>query len=88
MAERVKTAEPPNVEERKHAALTLARLPQQDAFQEDLGKLGQKSAKLPCNHQLYQLDPFLQSGVTTVGGRLKKASTHFELRHPIIPLKN
>lgn len=40
--------------------------------------------KLPSNHQLHQLDPFLQDGIMRVGGRLRRASAPLELRHPAI----
>ena len=71
LAKRIKTTEPLNVEERRKAALTLIRLAQHDAsFQEEMNMLSQKSGKLPCNHQLYPLDPFLQDGIMRVGGRL------------------
>ena len=79
LAKRIKTPEPLNVEERRQAALT-----QQDAFQEELNMLNQKAGNLPCNSQLYQLDPFLQDGIMRVGGRLRKASAPLELRHPVI----
>ena len=84
LAKRIKTTEPLNVEERRQATLTLIKLAQQDAFQEELNMLSQKAGKLPCNHQLYQLDPFLQDGIIRVGGRLRKASAPLELRHLVI----
>ncbi|KAM7424138.1 hypothetical protein PAMA_000472 [Pampus argenteus] len=84
LAKRIKTTEPVNVEDRRQAALTIVKLAQQDAFQEELNMLSQKSGKLPCNHQLYQLDPFIQDGIMRVGGRLRKASAPLELRHPAI----
>ncbi|CAI5660104.1 unnamed protein product [Oreochromis niloticus] len=84
LAKRIRTAEPLNVEERKQAAQTLVKLAQQDAFQEELNTLSQKLGRLPCNHQLFQLDPFLQDGIMRVGGRLRKASVPLDLRHPVI----
>lgn len=63
LAKRIKTTEPLNVEERRQATLTLIMLAQQDAFQEELNMLSQKAGNLPCNSQLYQLDPFLQDGI-------------------------
>lgn len=84
MAKRIKTSEPPDVEQRRQATLTLVKLAQQNAFQEELNTLEQKSGKLACNNRLYQLDPFLQDGVMRVGGRLRKASMHYELKHPTI----
>ena len=63
LAKRIKTTEPLNVEERRQAALTLIKLAQHNAFQEELNMLSQKSGKLPCTHQLYPLDPFLQDGM-------------------------
>lgn len=84
LAKRIRTAEPLSVEERKQAAQTLVKLAQQDAFQEELNTLSQKLGRLPCNHQLFQLDPFLQDGIMRVGGRLRKASVPLELRHPVI----
>lgn len=84
LAKRIKTTEPLKVEERRQAALTLVKLAQQDAFREELNMLSQKSGKLTCNHQLYQLDPFLQDGIMRVGGRMRKASAPLELRHPVI----
>ncbi|KAL6480076.1 hypothetical protein MHYP_G00111090 [Metynnis hypsauchen] len=82
LAKRIKTTEPLNVEERRQAARTIIKLVQQDAFREELNILNQKSGKLPHNHQLYQLDPFLHDGIMRVGGRLRKSSEPLELRHP------
>ncbi|KAL0153126.1 hypothetical protein M9458_051582, partial [Cirrhinus mrigala] len=84
LAKKVKISEPLSVEERRRASFTLVRLAQQDAFKEELHVLSQESGKLPCNHPLYQLDPFIQDGIMRVGGRLRKASVPFELRHPAI----
>ena len=84
LAKRIKTTEPLNVEERRRASLTLIKLAQQDAFEEELYILSQRSGKLPCNHPLHQLDPVLQDDVLRVGGRLRRASTPLDLRHPII----
>ncbi|KAA8592103.1 hypothetical protein FQN60_017558, partial [Etheostoma spectabile] len=84
LAKRINKSTPLNVEERKRATLTLIKLAQQHAFKEELHILSQEPGKLPCNHQLYQLDPFLQDGVMRVGGRLRRASAPLDLRHPII----
>ncbi|XP_037394566.1 uncharacterized protein LOC119263501 [Pygocentrus nattereri] len=88
LAKRIKTTEPLNVEERRQAVLIIIKLAQQDAFREELNILNQKSGKLPHNHQLYQLDPFLHDGIMRVGGRLRKSSEPLELRHPVILPKN
>lgn len=49
LAKRIKTTEPFNVEKRRQAALTHFKLAQQDAFQEELNRLSQKSGKLHYN---------------------------------------
>ncbi|KAJ8364861.1 hypothetical protein SKAU_G00136920 [Synaphobranchus kaupii] len=84
LAKKTKKAEPLNVEEKRRAALTLITLVQQEAFKEEMLILSQKSGKLPRNHQLYQLDPVLHDGILRVGGRMRKASSPFEVKHPII----
>ncbi|XP_076853956.1 uncharacterized protein LOC143509279 [Brachyhypopomus gauderio] len=72
------------VEERRRASLTLIKLVQQEVFKEELLILKQESGKLSRNHPLYQLDPELHDGILRVGGRLRKASSPFDVRHPII----
>ncbi|XP_073732301.1 uncharacterized protein [Misgurnus anguillicaudatus] len=84
LSKRIKTSEPLSVEERRKAAHTLIQLSQNHAFKEELDMLSHKSGKLPRNHQLHQLNPFLQNGILRVGGRLRKASAPLELRHPAI----
>lgn len=69
---------------RRRASFTLIRLVQQDAFKEELHVLSQESGRLPSNHPLYQLDPFMQDGIMRVGGRLRKASEPLELRYSAI----
>lgn len=83
LAKRIKDTKPLDVEERRRATRTLIKLAQKDAFEKELHIL-QTSGKLPCNHHLYQLGPFLQDGIMRVGGRLRKASAPLDLRHPII----
>lgn len=63
----------------------LIKLAQRDAFKREMETLSH--CKLPINHQLYQLDPVLHDGVLRVGGRLKKALSPLDLKHPIILLK-
>ncbi|KAK9513134.1 hypothetical protein VZT92_026696 [Zoarces viviparus] len=84
LAKRTRKTEPLSVEERRRAALTLIKLAQQDVFKDELHILSQKSGNLPCNHQLYQLDPLLQDNILRVGGRLRRACAPLDLRHPII----
>ncbi|XP_041789702.1 uncharacterized protein LOC121604290 [Chelmon rostratus] len=73
-----------SVEERKMAAFVLIQAAQREAFEEELKWFSQKSAKLPRTHKMYQLDPILVNDLLRVGGRLRKSSASFELRHPVI----
>ena len=84
LAERSKKTEPLNVEERRQASLTLMKLAQQEAFKKELLILSKEAGKLSHNHPLYQLDPMLHDGVLRVGGRLRKSSSPFDVRHPIV----
>ncbi|XP_057678097.1 uncharacterized protein LOC130907254 [Corythoichthys intestinalis] len=73
-----------SVEERQAASLALIRAAQKHAFEKELEQLSQKSNKLPKSHKLHQLDPFVDNDLLRVGGRLRKSSASFELRHPVI----
>ncbi|XP_051939800.1 uncharacterized protein LOC127612976 [Hippocampus zosterae] len=84
LVKRIKTTKPVNVEEKRQATLTLVKLTQKDVFQKEMSMLSEKSGKLPCNHQLYQLDPCLQDVILRVGGRLRKAAVSLELKQPVI----
>lgn len=75
---------PISVEERREASLTLIQAAQKEAFQEELKWFSQKSAKLPKTHKMQQLNPILVLNLLRVGGRLRKSSASFELKHPVI----
>lgn len=75
---------PITVEEREIAALAIIQAAQRDAFEEELKWFSKKSAKLPKTHKMYQLDPILVNGLLRVGGRLRKSSASFGLKHPVI----
>ena len=59
-------------------------LAQADAYQGDVSKL-KGGNKLPNNHVLSQLAPFVDSaGVLRVGGRLQNSNVPFDFKYPII----
>ncbi|XP_056597979.1 uncharacterized protein LOC130433119 [Triplophysa dalaica] len=81
-----KFPKPINVEDLKKAGVALIKLAQKDAFEKEMETLSH--GKLPNNNQFFQLDPVLHDGVLRVGGRLTKASSPLDLKHPIILPKN
>lgn len=83
-AKRLKTPAPLSVEERRKAALTLIQLAQQEAFGEEIQMLSREGGKVTSNNQLHQLDPFFHNGVMRVGGRLRRATLPFDVKHPVI----
>ena len=84
LTKRTVNTEPLSLEEKRKAKLTIIKLAQQDAFREELNLLSQRSGILPCNHQLYQFDQFLQDDIIRVGRRLRRGSVPFDLKHLVI----
>lgn len=73
-----------SVEERQAASLALIKAAQREAFDQELKRLSQNKARLSKTHKLYQLYPILDNDLLRVGGKLRKSTASFELRHPVI----
>ena len=82
-----KNASASSVEERHNAEVHILKMLQQQEFENEISLLKQ-NACLPRNSHLYALDPILVDNVLRVGGRLRNATSSFEVRHPIILPKN
>jgi len=75
---------PVSVEERQAASLVLIKAAQREAFEQELKQFNQNAVKLPKTHKLYQLDPIIDNDLLRVGGRLRKSTASFDIRHPMI----
>ena len=71
------------VEEHEKAAETVIKILQQQAFPNEI-KLLQSNKTLPSSSSLFRLDPILSEGLLCVGGRLKKSSLCYKVKHPVI----
>ena len=69
-------------QEIRRAKLTWAYLEQQRYFSKVFKELGKEGKRL--NHQLLKFDPFIDSGILRVGGRLKHSLLPHDQKHPII----
>jgi len=82
-----KNASVSTVEERHNAEVHVLKMLQQQEFGHKISLSKQKTS-LPRNSHLYALDPILVDDVLRVGGRLRNATSSFEVRHPAILPRN
>ena len=75
--------EPINELHRKRATFTVLRMIQEDSFKDEIKRL--RAGKILPKGSLQTLDPFIdENGLVRVGGRLRRASMSYEVKHPII----
>lgn len=72
------------VEDLKKAEKEIIRFCQNQRFQDEISSLKRGNPNLKRSSPLYKLDPVLQDGLLTVGGRLSKSSLPAETMHPTI----
>ncbi len=78
------------VKERNKAAEVVIRLAQEQAFPRELkGFQGvSQGDSLPSSSPLFCLNPIFEGGLLHVGGRLRRSSLSYDVKHPVILPKN